>query len=59
MTIQRKLLTTEQREEICNRYEDCRNCPLKFNLFGEKNCYKNIGEIEVSIKEFWNGEIEI
>ena len=60
MKIQRKLLSKEQKDQICNKYEDCsRGCPLKFSLFGEKTCYKQIEGVEYAIKEFWNEEIEI
>ena len=74
MKTQRKLLTSEQKRAICDRYseiwhEDGKRycgleCPLRadiLNGIGERmdcSC-KHIGVIENSIKQYWNEEVEV
>lgn len=70
MKKQRKLLTDEEKEKICNdRNSKCRidklmegtnQCPLMCvigNCYGF--CYKNINKIIEEIKELHNEEVEI
>ena len=74
MKIQRKLLTKEQKQQICNNhsviwYEDGTKycdliCPLRANISdgigGVRDCScKHINIIENSIKDYWNEEIEL
>lgn len=74
MKIQRKLLTKEQKQQICDNhseiwYEDGKrycnlDCPLRAyisdGIDGEmdRSC-KHINIIENSIKDYWNEEIEL
>lgn len=59
MRIQRKLLTKEQKDAICNKYSsngDCQgNCPLTLNFY----CFGHLEAIQKQIEDFWNEEIEI
>ena len=57
MKVQRKLLTEEQRTKICDC--DCLHCKLAVTIFGFKTCYRNIDQVEKTIKNFWNEEIEV
>lgn len=66
MKLQRKLLTKEQKDSICEEYKtalsdedcpECFGCPLQLTL-GELNfCYKKIDKINNEIEKFWNKEI--
>lgn len=72
--MQRKLLTTKQKQLICEKYskiwyEDEKrycdiDCPLRVDIsdgIGGKidcNC-KRISIIEKELKKYWNGEIEV
>lgn len=62
MQKQRKLLTTEEKEDICSNYEQndyCEGCPLRFNLTKQYwLCYKDVLKLEKEIEDFWNEEIE-
>ncbi len=74
MKIQRKLLTKEQRQQICEKhseiwYEDGKrycmlDCPLRACIADgignamDRSC-KHINIIEKSIEKYWNEEIEI
>ena len=57
MKIQRKLLTGEQKEKMCDL--DCIHCKLAIDIIFFKTCYRNIAQIEKTIKDFWNEEIEV
>ena len=75
MKIQRKLLTKEQKQQICDNHsviwdeEDGTKycdliCPLRANISngigGTMDCScKHINIIENSIKDYWNEEIEL
>jgi hypothetical protein len=60
MKIQRKLLTKEQKDEICKKSEyHCYQCPLNKEHENIPYCYGEIGEMESFINEYWNEEIEI
>ena len=63
MKIQRKLLTGEQREKICEQYEDkgCSYCPLRVD-FDMGNGWAScdwVKEKEKQIAYYWNEEIEV
>lgn len=74
MKIQRKLLTKEQRQRICEKHSEiwqvdgkryCNpDCPLRAYIsdgvdkVNDCNC-KHINVIESSINDYWNEEIEI
>jgi len=74
MKIQRKLLTEQQRQQICEKhsgiwYEDGKrycnlDCPLRSHISDgidgemDRSC-KHINIIEKSLKKYWNEEIEI
>ena len=62
--IQRKLLTTEQREEICKANKRiCHICPLAMNFRDRIYCdnlkVNTIHHIEDTIKEYWNEEVGV
>lgn len=74
MKTQRKLLTTKQRQLICEKhskiwYEDGKrycdiDCPLRADIpdgiGGKIDCScKRISIIEKALKKYWNGEIEV
>jgi len=63
MTIQRKLLTTEQKSDICKKYykegTGCDTCPLGVWILGEHFCIYNLNQVENAIKDYLNEEIEI
>lgn len=66
--IQRKLLTEEQIKAICKKYRGkriyCRTgCPLRDHIGAEFVCcspeFKSVQDLEQSIMDYWNEEIEI
>lgn len=72
--IQRKLLTKEQRQRICEKHSEiwqvdgkkyCDiDCPLRADISdgigGKMDCNcKQISIIEKALKKYWNGEIEV
>lgn len=64
MKIQRKLLTTEQRKEVCKANKHgCLRCPLAMNFRDRIYCdnlkVNTIQHIEDTIKEYWNKEIVV
>ena len=74
MKIQRKLLTKEQKQQICEKHSEiwhedgkryCKlNCPLRSHISdgidGVVDCScKRISIIGKSIKKYWNEEIEV
>lgn len=59
MKIQRKLLTTEQKYEICTKYYDnCEECPLYSKVLNHF-CIYNLDQVRNAVNEFLNEEIEI
>lgn len=74
MKIQRKLLTKEQKQQICDNHSEiwhedgkryCNlDCPLRAyisnGMGGKMDCScKHISIIESSINDYWNKEIEV
>lgn len=63
MKIQRKLLTTEQKNDICDKYyndgEGCDICPLRAWLLGKYFCIYNFNQVQYAIEKYLNEEIEI
>ena len=63
MLIQRKLLTTEQKNDICNEYynegKGCDVCPLRAWLLGEHFCIYNLNQVQYAIENYLNEEIEV
>ena len=60
MLIQRKLLTSEQKKDICNEYyERCNHCPLYAKILGEHFCIYNLNQVENAIEDYLNEEIEV
>ena len=63
MLIQRKLLTSEQKKDICNKYynegKGCDVCPLRTWLLGEHFCIYNLGQVKNAIEDYLNEEIEV
>lgn len=59
MKIQRKLLTEEQKNEICNK-RICDNCQLAFRTHtGETLCWQRVEHLKKDIDKFWNEEVDI
>lgn len=58
--MQRKLVTDEQKQAICERYKDCWKCPMGFLVDDDRiwNCNRAYA-LERKIKAYWNEEIEI
>lgn len=62
---QRKLLTTEQRARICEKYRSgkCLHCPLALpqglSFGGEYHCYNDIDTILQNVKEYLNDKVEV
>lgn len=54
-----KHLTQEQKDRLCKFWKrnNCIGCPLTFLLFYKYYCYKDIENINKTIKEFWNTEL--
>ena len=74
MKVQRKLLTKEQKQQICEKHSEvwqvdgkryCNlDCPLRAyisdGIGGKMDCScKHINVIESSINDYWNEEIEV
>ena len=64
MLIQRKLLTTEQKNNICKKYwsgagHSCTDCPLKASLLGNYFCIYNLDQVQYAIEKYLNEEIEV
>lgn len=59
MKLQKKHLTQEQKDRICKFWKrnKCIYCPLTFLLYGQKHCYKEIEQVNKTIEEFWNTEL--
>ena len=57
--IQRKLLTEEQKNDICENNPACSRCPLFTTIAEQRFCWKEITQIERKIKTFWNEEVEV
>lgn len=59
--IQRKVLTTTQKKEICRKHiakvGDCDDCPLYSDAIN--NCWKGVKIISKMIKNYWNEEVEV
>lgn len=57
--IQRKQLTKNQRQWICDTHS-CDNCPLAYVMeTGETVCWTRVEQIENEFKEYWDKEIEV
>lgn len=63
MKTQRKLLTTEQKKEICDKYynddKGCYICPLQTWILGRHFCIYNVDQVRFAIEDYLNEEIEI
>ena len=64
MKIQRKLLTSEQKQKICSKTDGmltsgCLECPLGIEIFGLIFCWKDINELQQRLKEYWDEEVEV
>lgn len=63
MLVQRKLLTSKQKNNICNKYYDegkgCSVCPLRSWSLGEHYCIYNLDQIQYAIQDYLNEEIEV
>ena len=60
MKVQRKLLTGEQKKEICKKYRNCEDgCPLYAWVDTDLTCWQHIAAIEQDIEDYWNEEIEV
>jgi len=59
--IQRKLLTTTMKKEICRRHiakvGDCDGCPLFSDAIN--NCWTGVKILASEIKKYWNEEVEV
>lgn len=53
-----KCLSQKQKDRLCKFWKNhCYQCPLNFQLFGRHYCYKEIGQLNKTIEEFWNTEL--
>ena len=63
MLVQRKLLTTEQKNDICDKYyndgKGCYVCPLLTRILGEHFCIYNLNQVQYAIDDYLNEEIEV
>lgn len=58
--IQRKLLTEEQKNKLCGKYWTCiPNCPMTFQCGGITYSCRDVKEIEKTIRDYWNEEVEV
>lgn len=58
--IQRKLLTEEQKRAICRKNRNCiPNCPMVFQCGGITYSCRDVKEIEETIRNYWNEEVEV
>lgn len=58
MKLQRKLVTHEQKMQMCDEYR-CLACPMTLKF---KDLYFDCGEVqklEQALKDYWNKEIEV
>ena len=59
MKIQRKLLTDEQKQYICDTHS-CDNCPLAHRSeSGVTICWKKVEQMKKDFDKYWNNEIEV
>jgi len=62
MKTKRKLLTQEQKDKICLKYnnnEFCDGCPARAIIGAEVRCFSSVRSLEHQIEKYWNGEVEI
>ena len=59
MTIQRKLLTSKQQKEICDKQENCYDCPLGFLYRDRVWCCGTVRKLQQTISKYWNEEVEV
>ena len=60
MKTQRKLLTDEQKDQICEKTNyNCHDCSLAIRIYDITCCYLTVEKIEKAIMDFWNEEIEV
>lgn len=62
MQKQRKLLTKQEKNNICENYEKndyCEGCPLRFHLAEQYwLCYRDVIKLTKEIENFWNEEVD-